>query len=300
MKKKKEKSNKKLTRKDFDRMWGDGGPYSQVHLSEEIRILDDYVSRTFLVVEAEINPFTFEYIKQHIDVFSDDKAVVQLMQYADNRGKFGYVVGVGEVEIIDDDAHKFARKQVDSTTEVLIRMHKFIMKEFGLNRGGEWGTVSDLERKEQELVWNDETGSVENVNLDNDIFENETMIGSSAGIVDNKIRMYVVLAFENGKVPDKKNIPKFISVIKNVSTKYDVEVEDVESFQEYVLLTVLIPFDVAPADFIEMIISKSNSNLKKSMFQKDYLVTNVKKPTKENIIEFLRSLPLDRDVKISL
>ena len=41
-------------------MWGEDGPYSQVRLCEEARILDDCVSRVFLVVEAEINPFTFE------------------------------------------------------------------------------------------------------------------------------------------------------------------------------------------------------------------------------------------------
>lgn len=52
---------KKLTKTDYKKMWGDDGPYSQVRLCEETRILDDSVSRVFLVVEAEINPFTFEW-----------------------------------------------------------------------------------------------------------------------------------------------------------------------------------------------------------------------------------------------
>src|SRR3990167_7497630 len=91
----------KLTPKDFERMWGEDGPYSQVRLSEEIRILDDSVSRVFLVVEAEINPFTFEYVRQHRQKFAHDQAILTLLDHAEYRGQFGYVVGAGEVELSD-------------------------------------------------------------------------------------------------------------------------------------------------------------------------------------------------------
>ena len=83
--------SKKLTQKDYKRMWGEDGPYSQVRLCEETRILDDSISRVFLVVEAEINPFTFEYVQKHRTRFADDEAVMQLLNHAENRGKFGYV-----------------------------------------------------------------------------------------------------------------------------------------------------------------------------------------------------------------
>ena len=43
-------------------LWGETGPYSQANLRKEARILDDQVSRVFLVVEADINPTTFEII----------------------------------------------------------------------------------------------------------------------------------------------------------------------------------------------------------------------------------------------
>lgn len=46
----------KLTKKDTDKLWGEEGPYSEARLIVETRILDDRVSRIFLVVEVSINP----------------------------------------------------------------------------------------------------------------------------------------------------------------------------------------------------------------------------------------------------
>src|SRR3989338_9950416 len=93
------KIQKKLTQKDHEKMWGEDGPYSQVRLCEETRILDDSVSRIFLVVEAEINPFTFEYVRNCREHFADDEPVLQLLDHAEYRGKFGYVVSAGEVKL---------------------------------------------------------------------------------------------------------------------------------------------------------------------------------------------------------
>lgn len=133
--KKDQKTKKMLTPKDRDLMWGEDGPYSQVRLCEETRILDDSVSRVFLVVEAEINPFTFEYVQKCRKQFAGDEPVLQLLDHAEYRGKFGYVVAAGEVKLEDKGSIEFARKQADMTTQTLIRMHAFVMKEFGLRQG---------------------------------------------------------------------------------------------------------------------------------------------------------------------
>ncbi|HCC06082.1 TPA: hypothetical protein DEP94_01835, partial [Candidatus Nomurabacteria bacterium] len=125
----------KLTNTDIENMWGGDGPYSQVSLHEQTRILDDSVSRVFLVVEAEINPFTFEYVKKNKKKFENDEAVIQLLNHAEYRGKFGYVVGAGEVEVDIEGAREFAERQRDSTIKTLIRMHKFIINEFNLKKG---------------------------------------------------------------------------------------------------------------------------------------------------------------------
>src|SRR3989338_9611688 len=115
--KKDQKINKKLTPKNYEQMWGEDGPYSQVRLCEETRILDDSVSRVFLVVEAEINPFTFKYVQKHRQQFVGDESVLQLLDHAEDRGKFGYVVSAGEVEFQDEEAVLFARKQTDATIQ---------------------------------------------------------------------------------------------------------------------------------------------------------------------------------------
>ena len=114
---------KKLTQRDYDRMWGEDGPYSQVRLCEETRILDDSISRVFLVVEAEINPFTFEYIQKNRKKFENDEIINQLLDHAEYRGKFGYVVSAGEVELRDKESHDFARFAEPRFERVAIRFH---------------------------------------------------------------------------------------------------------------------------------------------------------------------------------
>jgi hypothetical protein len=47
-----------LSQKQREELWGDGGPYSEIRMCVETRILDDSVSRIFVVVEANINPTT--------------------------------------------------------------------------------------------------------------------------------------------------------------------------------------------------------------------------------------------------
>ncbi|MBI2634831.1 hypothetical protein HYW82_04155 [Candidatus Peregrinibacteria bacterium] len=56
----------KLTQKQRDQLWGEHGPYSEAKLITETRILDDQVSRVFVVVEVAINPLTYEIIGKNI------------------------------------------------------------------------------------------------------------------------------------------------------------------------------------------------------------------------------------------
>jgi len=70
----------KLTKKQKDMLWGETGPYSQANLTKQVRILDDEISRVFLVVEVEINPTTFEIVEKHRsdDEFKNDIKIQQL------------------------------------------------------------------------------------------------------------------------------------------------------------------------------------------------------------------------------
>lgn len=290
------KVQKILTQKEYAKMWGEDGPYSQVRLSEEIRILDDSISRVFLVVEVEINPFTFERIEKNRQKFLEDEAVLQILNYAEDRGKFGYVVSAGEVELCDESSRRWARKQADMTTETLIRMHRFVIDEFGLEKSNDFGVFHDSISSGEKFIWNENKGGVEVV--DEGLWSTETLIGSSSGVKDNKMRYFIVLAFEKKFTLKKVSASTFAKKLSTTSDRFGVDIEDVETFQEYMLMTALIPFIVAPGEFVESVLGESGETDKKLLFQKDYLITNVKKPTQEEIISFLQQLPLDKDIQL--
>jgi hypothetical protein len=118
-----------LTPKQIDQLWGESGPYSQVQLIIETRILDDRVSRTFVNVETDVNPFTFEYIKKNRKKFADDQKIQQLLDYSDYRGQdFGYV-SLAYSEQLDRQGSSLADAQmaVERCEETIIKIHRFVM-----------------------------------------------------------------------------------------------------------------------------------------------------------------------------
>lgn len=118
----------KITSKQRDELWGEDGPYSQAHLIVETRILDDKVTRTFVIVEADINPFTYKFIKKHRKHFSDDIAIQQLLDHAEYCGQdFGYVASAFQHELRNARTMIVAQEHLDYTKKTLIKMHRFVM-----------------------------------------------------------------------------------------------------------------------------------------------------------------------------
>lgn len=124
-----------LTQQQRDKLWGDDGPYSQANLTIQARILDDKISRVFLIVEADINPFTYETVKEHRAQFADDLKISQLLDHAEYRGQeFGYVVSAFEAEYIDESIMKEAQDRLQYTIDTLIKMHKFVIDLYDIKR----------------------------------------------------------------------------------------------------------------------------------------------------------------------
>ncbi len=126
---------KKLTKKQIEMLWsGDGkGPYSQANLIKQTRILDDKVSRIFLIVEVEINPTTFELVEKHRNDndFKNDPVIQQLLDCSEYRGpKFGYVSMAFEKEYNNETAIIEAELALQRSRDTIIKMHQFIMKNF--------------------------------------------------------------------------------------------------------------------------------------------------------------------------
>lgn len=118
----------KLTQKQRDALWGGTGPYSQTNLILQTRILDNSISRIFLVVEADINPLTYELVKKHRAQFADDPKILQLLDHTEYRGQeFGYVISAFEAEYKNDSVMREAQERLKYTIETLIKMHEFVM-----------------------------------------------------------------------------------------------------------------------------------------------------------------------------
>lgn len=123
----------KLTQKQLDKLWGDGGPYSEARLIIETRILDNSVSRVIVRVEVSINPLTFEIIKKNIKYFEDDDLIVNLVKNAQDYGPdHGYVAEAFFEEYIDDTVLKKGREALQYSKDTIIKMHNFVSDLLGL------------------------------------------------------------------------------------------------------------------------------------------------------------------------
>jgi hypothetical protein len=121
-----------LTEKQIAELWGEEGPYSEARYIIEHRILDDSVSRIFLRVEVNINPFTFKIIKKKRKEFIEDKMVQELLNNAEYLGfKDGYLSTAFQGKfLVDDDSEviKEAKKIIEEVKTAVIRMHKYVIK----------------------------------------------------------------------------------------------------------------------------------------------------------------------------
>lgn len=118
----------KLTKKQQEELWGETGPYSQVNLKIETRILDDKISRVFLIVETEINPFTFKVIEQNKKQFKDDPEIMGILEYSEDKGQhYGYVANSFCQEFRDESVMELAQERLRDTNEAVIKIHKFVM-----------------------------------------------------------------------------------------------------------------------------------------------------------------------------
>lgn len=121
-----------LTLKQSAELWGEDGPYSEARYLIEHRILDDSVSRIFLRVEVNINPFTYKIVKKNRKEFINDEMVQRIL---DNSRYFGFKNGYIAVPfegkfMVDDDGVviKEARVILEETKKAVIRMHKYVIK----------------------------------------------------------------------------------------------------------------------------------------------------------------------------
>jgi hypothetical protein len=133
---------KQLQPQEIADLWGDEGPYSQVQVIREIRILDDSVSRVFHYVTANINPTTFRILQELKGRIQHPGILACLAE-----GKFvspedGYEwTAYGECS----DSPRTANKVAKQIAELIIRMHHMVMQELGMR--SDLGHPSEVKRR---------------------------------------------------------------------------------------------------------------------------------------------------------
>ena len=121
---------------------------------------------------------------------------------------------------------------------------------------------------------------------DNSIFHEKTFIGTELGGEGHRLRNYVVISTKDDTSlsADQKQIinDRFVTICQ----KYDSQIETIEFFDTYALIKLLVSMDIAIGDVIDEGIITCNK--KEDFLRFHYYVTNVKRPTKKDIQEYLQ------------
>ncbi len=280
----------RLTKKDRQRMWGEDTPYSQVNVREETRILGGGISRVFLVVDAEINPFTFEFVASHRKHFKDDAGVSELLKHAEYRGEeYGYVVQAGLVPVTKRDARPFIEQQYLQMVEIVIRMHTFVIEYFNLQQDDTHEAAVSVVQNKQ-FVWNPDQNQIETI-IDDD-WRGETDSEDAINRINNSKQYFLILAYYDSVLNlSQKEIELFARVLKRITRKMKIEVEDIESFKIYMRIVVRTPKDSIPADFVSTLQQECAREIKREIFKKEYLITDMSEPSQNSIAQFLGRSP---------
>jgi hypothetical protein len=114
------------------------------------------------------------------------------------------------------------------------------------------------------------------------------LISTGLGGKDNKLRYYFIVSSRDGQPFSETHRDTLKRGLETISHKYRSEIEEISFEATYAMIGILIPMDVAVGEVIEQGISECNK-MSEFLFP-DYYVTNVKKPTYEEISKYLEEI----------
>jgi hypothetical protein len=142
----------KLTKKEEDLLWGDGGPYSEVQIVINMEILDDSVSRLMVEVEGYINPTTFRFVEANKEYFKNDPVILDMLEKAHfDDDESGYHLAIGEPEeltVPNSEVFFRAVKKQQYLKNSILKMHSFVMEKFGIEPSDDANDIDFLEDEE--------------------------------------------------------------------------------------------------------------------------------------------------------
>ena len=113
-------------------------------------------------------------------------------------------------------------------------------------------------------------------------------ISTGLGGKDNKLRYYFIVSSKDGLPFSETHRNTLKRGFETISHKYKSEIEEINFEATYAMIGMLIPMDVAVGEIIEEGISECNK-MGEFLFL-DYYVTNVRKPTYEEISDYLEEI----------
>jgi hypothetical protein len=113
-------------------------------------------------------------------------------------------------------------------------------------------------------------------------------ISTGLGGKDNKLRYYFIVGSKGGLSFSETHRNTLNAWFETISQRYNSEIEEINFETNYAMIRILIPIDVAVGDVIEEGISQCNKMEEFLFFH--YYVTNVKKPTNEEILQYLEEI----------
>ena len=143
------------------------------------------------------------------------------------------------------------------------------------------------EPQETRKMWDPISEQVVDVD-DGGFYHNEAYIKTGAGQKDGMPRHYLVLIPKNPITKPEITIAQIETAAKAIAClefEHAVEPEFFEAHGTYLLASVLIDPEVIPLDFIELLIGMCREV--GIELHQDHFVTNIEKPTEEQVRKFL-------------
>jgi len=144
-----------------------------------------------------------------------------------------------------------------------------------------WQKVEDV--PDVALEWNEEDLVMRG---EESIFENETLIGTGAGGKDERLRCYFIFVPKRGLKLSESTRVTISLAAEAVARRFDCVLEETELEFGCILVSVLIPFNYAPASFADELLEIWAKG-KNRILRYHYYVTNIAKPGKKEIREYL-------------
>jgi len=113
-------------------------------------------------------------------------------------------------------------------------------------------------------------------------------ISTGLGGKDNKLRYYFIVSSKDALPISETHKNTLKRGFETITHKYESKIEEINFEATYAMIGILIPMDVSVGEVIEEGINECNK-MNEFLFP-DYYVTNVKKPTPEEISKYLEEI----------